>query len=765
LADFNADAPEWTSRRGKRGRRDVNGRGSNRDGFAQNVRGREYWDKNALRRDEEPTFGAEGEEVPYGDIGSVEGEVEGVNGPPHEVTRKQSLGELAQDLVQKRKIYVTPSPTVDPEVVEKIQPVNSFLKSLKASSEVSDVTSNSSGFRSKDEELVHTKSTNNSCEIDESLSTFLSQRRRPTELRDETKPFSLEEFDRQIAEISKKSFSNSSTISDRQASVSPAEKNSQNDYKSSRRREQLKKVSEDAELLKHLYTENSTDELKTNSSNELRHSTNKQSKSVETAEENPLGRQTRLNEPKSCEPVTPNLTPTPWDTPAPHPAVLSMRRTPKTGQEFAEQLSRPIVSPPNSRLLRVAVLGLPNAGKSSLINTLMKHRVCSVSRKVHTTRHVARAALCVGETQVLLLDTPGLVTGQQAARHQLPPPLLSGAEASLAHADCVLLVADAHCRYAALGLHPAALRLLALHPGLPVFLVLNKVDIIKRRLNLLELATLFSDGVVGGTAPSLERVRRHSDEISKRANPVALAARFIRQEEKKSEEIDQECEGGKEENKPDGDDGDGFTSDSLTFEDLLENKFVAPPRKKVTSVVVNDVDVFSGRLSLSEQQVDAFIAGRKGWPKFQEVFMASALTGEGTDAILSTLLRYARPSPWALCPTLPSDQDPHQIAVMTVREKFLEKFQHQLGYAVSYSVEHWALGDDDELSVLVRATVAPRVKVSLYVGARGATIAAIARQAEEELASIFQTNVRLRINVTGSTEAQQQRRPAAERKA
>lgn len=75
-------------------------------------------------------------------------------------------------------------------------------------------------------------------------------------------------------------------------------------------------------------------------------------------------------------------------------------------------LFMPSQSPSGSKLLKVAIVGFPNAGKSSLVNMLTKWRVCAVSGKAHTTRskqtvvftkeniqlvicHVLRAMVCI----------------------------------------------------------------------------------------------------------------------------------------------------------------------------------------------------------------------------------------------------------------------------------------------------------------------------------------------------------------------------------
>ena len=56
----------------------------------------------------------------------------------------------------------------------------------------------------------------------------------------------------------------------------------------------------------------------------------------------------------------------------------------------------------------VAVLGAPNAGKSTLVNTLVGAKVAAVTQKVQTTRTIVRGIAMRGDTQLVLIDTPGV---------------------------------------------------------------------------------------------------------------------------------------------------------------------------------------------------------------------------------------------------------------------------------------------------------------------------------------------------------------------
>lgn len=87
----------------------------------------------------------------------------------------------------------------------------------------------------------------------------------------------------------------------------------------------------------------------------------------------------------------------------------------------------------------VAVIGAPNAGKSTLVNTLVGAKVSIVSHKVQTTRMRVCGVAVEGEVQLVLVDTPGIF----APRRRLDRVMLAAAWESLAGADTVLLVVDA----------------------------------------------------------------------------------------------------------------------------------------------------------------------------------------------------------------------------------------------------------------------------------------------------------------------------------
>lgn len=138
-------------------------------------------------------------------------------------------------------------------------------------------------------------------------------------------------------------------------------------------------------------------------------------------------------------------------------------------------------SPPNeTRAGFVAVLGLPNAGKSTLVNALVGAKVSIVSRKAQTTRSAIRGICMTDTAQIILVDTPGLlVPDAQKKRARLESAMQRAATDSLSDADGAMLVIDASAKS---KLPQLEAFLASLHGGLPAntIAVLNKIDLLKK---------------------------------------------------------------------------------------------------------------------------------------------------------------------------------------------------------------------------------------------------------------------------------------------
>lgn len=135
----------------------------------------------------------------------------------------------------------------------------------------------------------------------------------------------------------------------------------------------------------------------------------------------------------------------------------------------------------------VALLGAPNAGKSTLVNWLVGAKVAIVTHKVQTTRALMRGIAMHKQTQIVLVDTPGIFK----PRRQLDRAMVRSAWGGAADADIVLLLIDAERGIA--GEAEAILKNLA-EIKAPKILVLNKVDRVKPE-SLLALSATANDSV------------------------------------------------------------------------------------------------------------------------------------------------------------------------------------------------------------------------------------------------------------------------------
>ncbi len=127
----------------------------------------------------------------------------------------------------------------------------------------------------------------------------------------------------------------------------------------------------------------------------------------------------------------------------------------------------------------IAVIGAPNAGKSTLVNTLVGAKVAIVNRKVQTTRTTLRGIAVVGTSQLVFIDTPGIFAPQR----RLDRAMVDAAWGGAGDADQVLLVVDA-----AKGIDEDVERILGkLQGGKTQLLALNKIDRVKKE-RLLNLA-------------------------------------------------------------------------------------------------------------------------------------------------------------------------------------------------------------------------------------------------------------------------------------
>jgi GTP-binding protein Era len=155
--------------------------------------------------------------------------------------------------------------------------------------------------------------------------------------------------------------------------------------------------------------------------------------------------------------------------------------------EIPPVTSEPASAPPATRCGFVALIGVPNAGKSTLLNALVGTKVSIVTHKVQTTRALVRGIALKDTAQVVFVDTPGIF----APRRRLDEAMVTTAWAGAKDADMVALLVDARR-----GLDHDVTKLVERLQDvrLPRVLILTKIDTMKRD-RLLALAKEANDTV------------------------------------------------------------------------------------------------------------------------------------------------------------------------------------------------------------------------------------------------------------------------------
>ncbi|KAK9536190.1 hypothetical protein VZT92_005996 [Zoarces viviparus] len=363
--------------------------------------------------------------------------------------------------------------------------------------------------------------------------------------------------------------------------------------------------------------------------------------------------------------------------------------------DSAEQLSlllRHPDQPDNSKVLKVAIIGAPNAGKSTLSNQLLGRKVFAVSKKVHTTRSRALGVLTEDDKQIILLDTPGLTTVSKVKRHQLEKTLLVDPWNTVKEADIMVVLVDVADRWMCSRLDFEVLKCLAQHPDIPAILVLNKVDQVKAKDRLLDITAELTCGVVNGRRMHVRPVIR----------PPWAEKRL---------EMDLE----------------------LPLEDEGGGSAVPEGSAEPNSV-------------LSKEQLKA-LKSQRGWPHFKDIFMLSAVDREDVETLKEYFMVGAKPGPWQYHSEVLTDQSPEEVCTNIVREKLLECLPQEVPYSMTQSIELWQDGENGELDISVKLYAKKDTHMRMVIGTAGQIVARIAREAAEDLSRVFLREVKLKLTV------------------
>ncbi|MGI5874145.1 MAG: GTPase Era [Bacillota bacterium] len=132
----------------------------------------------------------------------------------------------------------------------------------------------------------------------------------------------------------------------------------------------------------------------------------------------------------------------------------------------------------------ITIIGRPNAGKSTLMNTILEQKIAIVSDKPQTTQNKIRGFYTTDSAQLIFIDTPGI----HKPKHKLGEFMNEAAKSAVSGVDVIFYIVDGHEPYG----KGEAFIISSLPKDVPVFLLLNKIDLMQKE-DLFRLTAEYSE--------------------------------------------------------------------------------------------------------------------------------------------------------------------------------------------------------------------------------------------------------------------------------
>jgi GTPase len=297
-------------------------------------------------------------------------------------------------------------------------------------------------------------------------------------------------------------------------------------------------------------------------------------------------------------------------------------------------MRRASMSERTTRTAIVAIIGAPNAGKSTLVNQIVGSKIAIVTQKVQTTRAPLRGIAMRGDTQLVLIDTPGVF----APRRRLDRAMVRAAWGSAGDADSVIHLVDA----------PSQSRALAGTPD-------------------------------GADVRQVEDVARIVKGLKEASRTAILAL----------------------------------------------NKVDAMPRDALLGVAE----------SLHGEGV------------YTDVFMISALTGDGVEDLTKHIAATAPEGPWLYPEDQAADAPVRVLAAEITREKIMLRLHDEIPYEIAVETDAWEEKKDGSVRIEQTIYVAREGHRKIAIGDKGQTIKTIGKLAREDMAAFLERPVHLFLHV------------------
>jgi len=365
----------------------------------------------------------------------------------------------------------------------------------------------------------------------------------------------------------------------------------------------------------------------------------------------------------------------------------------------------------------VNVVGAPNAGKSTLINALAGANICPHSRKVHTTRKNSMGVVTKDETQIVFLDTPGLIDRSDQKKFKLEEPLYQDPYDSCLDTDLIVVVHDVSNRFVREAISKRVLDVLMRNPDKPAVLVLNKMDTIPHSGRVYDLIRKLTCGQLEGKKQVLK-----FKAGPQKPDPLDV---YFKKREKRAQKLESEN----------------------TYEGDETNK---QPQKLVVRSYDDILRLL--REEVSGYNLDELIhnlcLGLPGWPGFRDVFTISALNGEGVDDLKDYMSFHAKPGSWKYHENLQTDEDPRALVLAICKSKFLDVYDRSLPYQVKPEIQTWQVENGVlRLFIMVHSDKPYETNQLLRNQNPRSSLFAVNQLLEQDLQNLFKCEVFVTIQV------------------
>ncbi|XP_021349892.1 GTPase Era, mitochondrial-like isoform X3 [Mizuhopecten yessoensis] len=422
--------------------------------------------------------------------------------------------------------------------------------------------------------------------------------------------------------------------------------------------------------------------------------------------------------------------------------------------------------PVNPHLLRVAIIGTYNSGKSTLTNRLMGWKVSPASSKIHTTQENVLAVHTEENTQIIFRDTPGLIRGSRIStkqREKLQKSIKEDPKKSLVDADLICVLVDASDRWDVEFLDENVYYLLKRNKHIPSVLILNKIDLVKDSNFLLHITRALTMDTVGKEKIRITTGKRRptwkvedireamkTDGKRKQAVKNKLDSLFNRVDkvrgtaQKKPDDpasgVTRESHEGQQEMEK-GFEGQQETGESHEGQQQAHEEGHCEGHSK-SNVSPQYTDI--GRPDIPEHVLLKSLPN--GWDSFDRVFMLSALHGKGVQALKDYLLSRALSRDWCYHSSVVTDQNPYRFAEKIVWETMLECLPKEIPYKYFPVVRYWLL-EHDVLVIHMDINMFKTKHMQMAIGPKGSIIKKIRQDSHAALMDAFRCDIILRLKI------------------